>query len=92
MSPYMRQLAMYSYLVSESQKGGVDISRLLFLEAEINDKNKIYQSHIDNEKIDLLRRDIKGLRRSFRGWRLDGRNANSNLSEAKRTLPSLHFS
>ncbi len=59
MSPYMRQLAMYSYLVSESQKGGVDISRLLFLEAEINDKNKIYQSHIDNEKIDLLRRDIK---------------------------------
>jgi ATP-dependent exoDNAse (exonuclease V) beta subunit len=59
LSGYMRQLAMYSYLVAGAEKGkSVDTSRLLFLEAEEGDKNALYSTHIDTEKIDLLKRDI----------------------------------
>lgn len=59
LSDYMRQLAMYSYLVAGAEKGkNVDFSRLLFLEAKEGDKNTLYSVHIDQEKIDLLKRDI----------------------------------
>lgn len=58
MSPLMRQLAMYSYLLS-SDNIKVTNSRLLFLESDIKDKNSLYETIIDEEKIDLLKRDIK---------------------------------
>lgn len=59
LSDYMRQLAMYSYLVSGAEKGkNVECSRLLFLEGDMNDKNSLYSTYIDQEKVDLLRRDI----------------------------------
>lgn len=59
MSPYMRQLAMYSYLVRDAEKGSnVELSKLLFLEADPKDKNKVYQTCINEEQIDLLKRDI----------------------------------
>ena len=69
MSDLMRQLAMYSYLL----KGGrddinVSKSRLLFIESDINDKNKIYDTFITNEQIDLLKKDIKDYNQSL----LDG--------------------
>lgn len=59
LSDYMRQLAMYSYLVAGAEKGkSVDCSRLLFLEAKKGDKNALYSIYVDQEKIDLLKRDI----------------------------------
>lgn len=59
LSSYVRQLAMYSYLVAGAEKGkGVNASRLLFLEAGENDKNALYSTYVDVEKIDLLKRDI----------------------------------
>jgi DNA helicase-2/ATP-dependent DNA helicase PcrA len=71
LSGYMRQLAMYSYLVAGAEKGkSVDTSRLLFLEAEEGDKNALYSTHIDAEKIDLLKRDIGDYVRDLEsgGW------------------------
>ncbi|MCX6757412.1 MAG: ATP-dependent DNA helicase [Candidatus Nomurabacteria bacterium] len=60
LSGYMRQLTMYSYLVAGAERGkSVESSRLLFLEAKEDDKNALYSIHIDEEKIDLLKRDIK---------------------------------
>ena len=58
MSDLMRQLAMYSYLLS-GDRMKVTNSRLLFLEGDIKDKNSLYETTIDEEKIDLLKRDIK---------------------------------
>ncbi|MES2416453.1 MAG: ATP-dependent DNA helicase [Patescibacteria group bacterium] len=59
LSSLMRQLAMYSYLVAGAEKGkSVNASRLLFLEAGEHDKHALYSTHIDAEKIDLLKRDI----------------------------------
>ncbi|MDD3662652.1 MAG: ATP-dependent DNA helicase [Candidatus Pacebacteria bacterium] len=54
MSNLMRQLAMYSYLIDEAS-----FSRLIFLEAKEGDKNASYEVKIDEEKLDLLKRDIK---------------------------------
>lgn len=54
MSGLMRQLAMYSYLIGKSS-----FSRLIFLEAKEGDKNATYEIKIDEEKLDLLKRDIR---------------------------------
>jgi len=60
LSSLMRQLAMYSYLVYGVEKGKrVSILRLLFLESPKGDKNALYETHIDQEQIDLLLKDIK---------------------------------
>lgn len=56
LSSLLRQLAMYSYLLS-GQK--ISHSKLLFLEEDAKDKNAVYQTHINQEEIDLLVRDIK---------------------------------
>ncbi|MEI8224217.1 MAG: ATP-dependent DNA helicase [bacterium] len=59
MSDYLRQLAMYSYLINGSEKGTVvSQSRLYFLEAKDTDKNRIYSTHITREHLDLLKKDI----------------------------------
>ncbi|MCE9585460.1 ATP-dependent helicase [Candidatus Nomurabacteria bacterium] len=59
LSTLMRQLVMYSYLVAGAEKGkDVYASKLLFLEAKKDDKNALYSTHIDREKIDLLIKDI----------------------------------
>lgn len=60
LSSFLRQLAMYSYLIAGSEKGkNVAMSRLLFLESAKGDKNALYSTHISTEQIDLLLRDIK---------------------------------
>mgnify|MGYP001810083827 CR=1 FL=1 len=60
LSDLMRQLAMYTYLLEgDEKKVRVSNSRLLFLEEDINNKNSLYQTYIDKEKIDLLKKDIK---------------------------------
>ncbi len=60
MSDYMRQLAMYSYLLKESRKGKADVqeSILEFLEAK-NEKDSFYRTFIDTGKIVFLKKDIK---------------------------------
>lgn len=60
LSQYLRQLAMYSYLIQLAERNtSVEISKLYFLEADEKDKNRIYQTHITDEYIDLLKRDIR---------------------------------
>lgn len=59
LSDYMRQLAMYSYLVRLVEKKDVSRSRLLFVEADAKEKNALYETHVGDEAIDLLIRDIK---------------------------------
>jgi len=65
MSNLMRQLTMYSYLLKQSPKWNVEVSesRLLFLEAK-DKKEEIYQTHIDDETINLLVADIMEYRDS----------------------------
>ncbi len=59
LSSYMRQLAMYSYLIRGAEHGKiVTNSRLLFLESNSKDKNAVYSTNITNEHVDLLIRDI----------------------------------
>ena len=60
MSSYMRQLAMYSYLISgDNNDNKVSESRLLFLEENPKDKNSLYSTKISREQIDLLVKDIE---------------------------------
>ncbi len=60
LSDLMRQLTMYSYLIRGAEKGKiVTSSRLLFVEADKGEKNALYETHIGDEHIDLLVRDIK---------------------------------
>lgn len=59
LSGYLRQLAMYSYLINGAEKGvKVNESRLEFLEAKDGAKESIYKTQITQEEIDLLVRDI----------------------------------
>lgn len=60
MSGYMRQLAMYSYLIEESRRGKVKVkeSRLEFLEAK-NISDAFYDAEITREQIKLLVQDIR---------------------------------
>jgi len=60
MSSYLRQLAMYSYLLTESSKNKSEVvgSRLEFLEAK-DPKEFFYDRVVSQEEIDLLVKDIK---------------------------------
>jgi DNA helicase-2/ATP-dependent DNA helicase PcrA len=58
LSSLMRQLAMYSYLIENSEKGTeVRASRLLFVEHE-GDADALYSKHIGEDEIELLKKDI----------------------------------
>ncbi len=57
MSNHLRQLAMYSYLLSNNSKTNVIESRLEFLEAK-NEKERMYSRVITLEEIGLLVKDI----------------------------------
>ncbi len=60
MSSYLRQLAMYSYLITGDEKNlKVSESRLLFLEEDLKNKNSLYSTEINQKHIDLLVKDIK---------------------------------
>jgi DNA helicase II / ATP-dependent DNA helicase PcrA len=58
LSTSMRQLAMYSYLILGAENKKVSISKLLFLEAKKGDKNAVYSTCINEEQIELLKKDI----------------------------------
>lgn len=61
LSNYLRQLAMYSYLIHATTRGDkiVAESLLEFLEAPAGDKNGIYTTVIHEEQVQALRTDIK---------------------------------
>ncbi len=60
MSAYLRQLAMYSYLLEGMTRDNTTVSesRLVFLEAKQGDKNAIVSRHITSQEIESLRQDI----------------------------------
>lgn len=59
LSSHLRQLAMYSYLIRGAEKKDVALSKLLYVEENPTEKHTIYQTHISDEQIDLLKRDIR---------------------------------
>lgn len=61
LSNYLRQLAMYSYLIHATTRGDkvVAESLLEFLEAPVGDKHGIYTTVIHEEQVQLLRTDIR---------------------------------
>ena len=60
MSGYMRQLAMYSYLLTTNKKWNVNVaeSRLEFVEAK-KESESFYNTVITSEQIDMIVRDIR---------------------------------
>ena len=59
MSSLLRQLAMYSYLIANAEKGThVRLSKLLFIEAKPGDKDALYSTEIGEEEIERLKKDI----------------------------------
>ena len=59
-SSFLRQLAMYSYLIQGAEKGTtVRASRLLFLEEDPASKDAVYETMVTPEAIALLERDIR---------------------------------
>lgn len=68
LSSYMRQLAMYAYLLKNTDKQDVSQVRLLFLEAPEQSKNKLYSTHIEADVIDMLVHDIQDYNKTL----LDG--------------------
>lgn len=59
MSSLLRQLAMYTYLIENAEKGTeVSSSKLLFIESKPGDKDAIYQTSITGEQIEMLKKDI----------------------------------
>ncbi len=61
MSDYMRQLAMYSYLLDRSSKGDTVVAEscLEFVETSVDAKNALYQTVIQRDAIDRLVDDIR---------------------------------
>ncbi len=59
MHDYLRQLSMYSYLLAhDKNKKEASSSRLLFLETNTDAKDAIYETHIESEHIESLRKDL----------------------------------
>ncbi len=74
LSDYMRQLAMYSYLIRGAEKGNVvTSSRLLFVEADKKEKNALYETRITDEQTDLIVRDIKEYDEQLKSGQWTGR-------------------
>ena len=61
MSDYLRQLAMYSFLLDGKSDGNQEAveSRLEFIEAKPGDKNAIYSTKIAGDHIERLRQDVR---------------------------------
>ena len=60
MSTYLRQLAMYSYLINGTTHDNTIVteSRLVFLEAKAGDKNSVQSRKITSTEINRLKQDI----------------------------------
>ena len=88
MADYIRQLAMYSYLINGSQNiDKVNESCLEFLEAKQDDKNKIYRTTITNEQIDLLVNDISEYSNSLKDGSWVNRNCKYKSYGTNSTCP-----
>ncbi len=58
LSPHLRQLTMYAYLIKGTEKKDVEESKLLYVEEDSDEKNSVYRTRITTEEIDLLKKDI----------------------------------
>ena len=59
MSGLLRQLAMYTYLIENAERGTtVSESKLLFIETKPNEKDGVYATSIGAEEIRSLKQDI----------------------------------
>lgn len=80
LSSFMRQLAMYSYLVHGVEKGSmVRESQLEFLEADPSGKDALYNTTVTEEQIDLLKRDIADYDESLKNGTWIDRPCNAKL-------------
>jgi DNA helicase II / ATP-dependent DNA helicase PcrA len=79
MSNYLRQLAMYSYLLEESSKNRTRVkeSRLEFLEAK-DDKEAFYDRIINEAELGMLRKDIEDYDRLVKNGEWTERPCNYN--------------
>ena len=79
MNSYLRQLAMYSYLIKQNPKWRMNVreSRLEFLEAK-NEEESIYKTVVKKEQIDLLIQDIKDYDQSIKKGEWVNRSCNYN--------------
>lgn len=59
LSSLLRQLAMYSYLISGAEGFDVSESRLLFLEEDSTHKHALYKTHVERATVNLLIQDIR---------------------------------
>lgn len=59
LSDKLRQLAMYAYLIMhQKEEKVISNSRLLFIETDTNDKNRIYETMIGEDELELLQKDL----------------------------------
>ena len=59
MSGLLRQLAMYSYLIENAEKGTmVSVSKLLFIETKPGEKDAVYATSIGADEMASLKKDI----------------------------------
>ena len=59
LSSFIRQLAMYTYLISGAERNTeVTLSKLLFLEEDSKSKDAVYATRITGEEMELLRKDF----------------------------------
>jgi len=59
LSSFIRQLAMYTYLICGAEKNTeVLLSKLLFLEESPKSKDAVYATKITNEELELLKKDF----------------------------------
>lgn len=80
LSTYMRQLAMYSYLLKNTSKGDIEVeaSRLYFVE-EGDAKKSCFETRVESDHIDLLKRDIEEYDELIKSGGWTERTCNSRL-------------
>lgn len=79
LSTFLRQLAMYSYLIMGTEKGSkVDSCRLLFLEASATDNNALYSTNITEEQVGMLLDDIFDYEKFLQSGEWTKRSCNYN--------------
>jgi DNA helicase II / ATP-dependent DNA helicase PcrA len=88
MSGYLRQLAMYSYLLAHSQKGRYEVerSRLYFVESD-DPKTALYETTITPEHLELLAQDIKDYQAFLKNGKWAERDCHHKAYPGERECP-----
>ncbi len=88
MSQYLRQLAMYSYLLKGAGKGKYEVekSRLYFVESD-DPETSLYETVITQDHLDLLVKDIKDYGQSLRSGEWTERECRHKAYPGERECP-----